>query len=243
MTRRLFWASALLLVSGSAAQAQDTAYCTLPGELVSEDAIGDGTDPSGTQPSPVPAHDIKAVHFAEPGTDAAGRLHIVLKVGEFPPVDPPNGIYQVNFVLADGVERFVSWAPYKRPDLPKFTYGHVEILATGTRSTVSDGPTDPESVATPDGTILWVVPAGKIPGLETGAVMDNIVGEARFLFGVTTGVTLPTDTTPAGFYEVRGNASCAGAGKSGSGLVAGGLPAGLLLLLAMAGWAQRAWRD
>ena len=142
-------------------------------------------------------------------------------------------------MLADGVERFVSWAPYKRPDLPKFTYGHVEILATGTRSTVSDGPTDPESAATSDGTILWVVPAGKVPGLEPGANIDNIVGEARFLIGVTAGVTLPTDTTSAGFYTLRGNASCAGAGKIGSGLVAGGMSAGVLLLLALAGWVRR----
>lgn len=232
-------AAAAVLLCSPVVLAQDTAYCSLPGELVSDEASGDATDPSGTTPSPVLAHDIEAIYFAEPGTDAAGRLHVTMKVGEFPPVDPPNSIYQVNFVLADGVERFVSWAPYKRPDLPKFTYGHIEILATGTRSTVSDGPTDPESAATPDGTILWVLPVGKIPGLEPGANIDNIMGEARFLFGVTTGVTLPTDTTSAGFYTLRGNASCAGAGKSGSGLVAGGVPAGLLLGLMLIGLARR----
>lgn len=228
----------VLLLCTSAAQAQAQAsYCSLPGEAVLEEAAGDATDPSGTATSPVAAHDIEAVYFAEPAADAAGRLFITMKVGEFVEVDPPNGIYQVNFVLADGVERFVRWAPYARPDLPKFTFGYIEVLPTGTRSTVSDGPTDPESNAQPDGTITWAVPNGKIAGLEAGAAVDNIVGEARVLFGATTGLTLPTDTTSAGFYLLQGNASCTN-GKSGI-VGVGSISGGLLLVLALAGLARR----
>jgi hypothetical protein len=247
-------AAAMLVLFAAPAQAQDTAYCTVPGELVSEDASGD----AGAQgaPDPVEAHDVEAVYIAEPA--GTNKLVITLKVKTLSPEPVPNSIYYTSFMLDDEREYFVVFRPYVLPDPTpnqiQFGYGHLEPDTTGATggTLVTDGPVEGSFDA--DGFITWTVDSTLIPALATTVDMFSIVGEARVIAGspfahpaqppppaprVPSGFVVIVDESPAGFYTLRGGASCAGAGKSGSGLVAGGMPAGLLLLLTLAGWARR----
>ncbi len=244
--------AALLMAAALSAQAQDMAYCTLPGELVSEDAAGD----AGVQgaPDPVEAHDVEAVYIAEPA--GTTKLVITLKVKTLAPEPVPNSIYYTSFMLGDEREYFVSFRPYVLPSpVPnqiQFAYGHLEPDTTGATAgtLVTDGPVEGSFDA--DGFITWTMDSTLIPALATSVDMFNIVGEARVIAGspfappaqapppaprIPSGFVVIVDESPAGFYTFSGGASCTG--KSGSGLVAGGLPAGLLLLLALAGWARR----
>jgi hypothetical protein len=226
-------------VAGAAVGEGD--YCSLPGELVTEDAQGDAT----TSPV-VEAHDVEAVWMAEPQfEDGVDRLVVTLKVGSLSPAPAPNSVYYVHFGLDDGILWHVSFRPYVAPGGSQFNYGRTEPPTTpGTSGTLATlGPADAESHFDEDGTIVWVLTKTKMEPLPFTRDLYNIVGEARALIGTPVpvsgvpGLVTVVDDTPAGFYTQRGNASCAGSGRSLLGV--GSLPAGLLMLFALAALVRR----
>ncbi len=236
-------AAATMMFFAAPAFAQSGDYCTLPGEMVSEDAAGDARPPAPLAvpaPNPVPGYDALAVFIAEPASaDGVDKVHVTLKVDSLSAV--PNTVYFVRFNTSDGVERFFAYNPVPVPsnpatdDDPKFYYGHIEV-GPASNDIVTDGPTSPESAAA-DGTITWVLNKDLLAGFETGNFVDSVLGEVNFVsgpFGI--GFYFPVDETPGGAYGFRGNSSCAGKDKSGvlGILGAGGLPSALLMLLAMA---------
>lgn len=228
--RPLLCASLALFPFAISAQT-DTAYCTAPGELVSEDATGDA-------PGPIPADtglDVLSVHIAEPFGDGADTLHFTLKINRNAQGATPQTRYYVNFITSDGVERFVRYTPYPIPGAENafsgadqmFSVGHIED-----GSSVTDAPAEGESSADADGNITIVAKARTL-ALRPGDVITDIEGESA-IYNI--GGRVPVDTSNAlGVYEVRGNASCEGKSaeaKQGSSLLAGAFAPGLLLMLA-----------
>lgn len=255
MTRFSFAAGAMLALCVFPSLAQDElAYCAEPGELVTEDPVGDAMLVAA--PDPLAQHDVEAVYFAEPD-GMTDTLVVTLKAVSLDPEAAPNSIFYVNFLLDNGTQYFVSFRRYVLPDpVPNqmdFAYGHLEPDTTGaTAGTfITDGPV--EGRWEHDGRITWVLPRTLIPGLAPGVDIANIVGEARVIVGspfshpvqpppplprVPGGFVVVVDDTPAGFYTISGNDSCA-TGKSGF-LVATGSPSGAtLMLLALAALRRR----
>lgn len=239
-------AAAAVVLCSPAVLAQDTAYCSLPGELMSEDAAGDATF-AGAVPDPVPGHDVLSLHVAElPSADGIDRIYFTMKVDRLAEASTPQSRYLINFQTSDGITRFLRYTPYPLGPVSMvftgadqmYSYGHFEVNATTGQSTsVTDGPADAASSASADGTITIVLAKDKLPESAPGELLVNVVADSR-IYNIS-GTIVVDKTDAAGVYELRGNASCAGGGKSGSGLVAGGLPAGALLLLALAGLARR----
>ncbi|MBI2383939.1 MAG: hypothetical protein HYV18_07710 [Gammaproteobacteria bacterium] len=227
----------LLLAAPSAIAAPGDPYCSLPGLLVADDAAGDGD-------SPAPGHDVLQAWIAEPPqADGVERIFFTLKVDRLEQAATPQSRYYVNFALSDGVARWVRYTPYPLgPASAVFTgadqmwsYGHTEQTATGS-SSVTDGPADPASTASADGTITFVLPKEALPiDSETGEALINVVGEAR-IYNVSGTVAVDASDTP-GVYELHGSASCTGGGKGLLGV--GAMPLATLLLLALPGLARR----
>lgn len=234
-------AAGFILLGATPALAQTGNYCTLPGERVAEDATGD----AGLigVPDPTPGHDVLDVFIGETvNADGVEKVHFTLKVDSLPQADSPLSSYQIEFTTDDGVTRFALYTPYPAPvavfegqDL-MFAYGHNEVGTGGTSSFVIDGAADAESSAA--GGVITIVLRKEALLTENGGFLSNVAGVSQINFGGAG--TIDVDTSDSrGVYEVRGGASCTGSGKSGSGLVAGSLPAGALLLLALAGLARR----
>lgn len=249
-------AGAMLGLCAFPVAAQDAlAYCTEPGELVTEDPVGDAL--LVAVPDPLAQHDVEAVYFAEPD-GMTDTLLITLKAVSLDPEAAPNSIFYVNFLLDNGTQYFVSFRRYVLPDpVPNqmdFAYGHLEPDTTGaTAGTfVTDGPV--EGRWEHDGRITWVLPRSLIPGLAPGTDVANIVGEARVIVGspfshpvqppppaprVPGGFVVVVDESPAGFYTLSGNDSCAADGKAGFIVGAGSPPLAVLLLLSLAALRRR----
>ncbi len=233
-------AAGLTLLGAAPVLAQEGNYCTLPGELVAEDAAGDAG--INGAPDPTPGHDVLEVFIGESATaDGVEKVHFTLKVDSVAPAATPLSSYQVEFTTDDGVTRFALYTPYPAPvavfsgqDL-MFAYGHNEVGTGGTSTFVIDGPADAESSAA--GGVITVVLRKEVLLTENGGFLSNVAGVSQANFGGAG--TLDVDTSDArGVYEVRGGASCAG--KSGSGLLGAGALSPLLLIgFLVAGLARR----
>jgi hypothetical protein len=232
------------MLTGVAAHADaGSAYCSLPGELVADDATGDAAVIAA--PDPIPGHDVKQVFIAEPASaDGVDKIYFTLTVDSLGPAATPLSSYQVTFTTDDGVTRFALYTPYPTPvavfsgqDL-MFAYGHDEVGPGGTGNFVIDGAAEPESTASADGTITIVLKKTSLQ-LDEGGSLSSVAGVSQLnLEGAGTLDVDSSDST--GFYEVH-NGGCAGSGKSGSGLLmgAGGLAPGALVVLLLAGWFRR----
>lgn len=207
------------------------ARCTLPGEQVVED------DPADSSTG-LPGHEIEGIYVAEP-SDLELKTAVTLKIAQDQSL--ANTTYRVGFKLDDGMAYFVLRSGNA------YTYGHVDESGMD----VSDGDAEEGSTTSSDGFITWVLSHEKIAPLHDATEMSEITGDARFLGS-------SRDTTDAGTYALRGNASCPAAKgvPSGDGLLMGGGAVSIwaLLLLGAAGlgrgrvktpvrmrsWAQRA---
>jgi hypothetical protein len=222
------------MLTGIAAQADaGSAYCSLPGELVSQDGAGDAADPAvGVVPDPLAQHDVEAVYVAEPaGSD---KIYFTIKVASLDPAIPPNSQYFVRFVLADELQYYVAFDPYALPGDPQYVLGRRDPPATpGTSgSLVVIGPAD-EGSNSPDGFVTWGIKKDRLPSFDETPSLSGVFGQARVsLVAVISSV----DESPEGFYDVKGNC---GVGKSGGLLAAGGVPLALLLPLGLAAFARR----
>jgi hypothetical protein len=177
--------------------------CKLPGVTVVRDASGDAAD--GLE-----SHDVKTVSVAEPFfADGSRKLYFTMKVGSLSPAVTPNTSWKVLFKGPDGITHFVEMNTFD-PTGVKYSYGHIEVdPATNVNNNVSDGPADPASGFTPDGTITLVISNDKVGNPSAGQVLIGVKGEVRALVGAVRGLLALIDDTDVGSYTVVGNASCA----------------------------------
>lgn len=222
-----FAAAALVLIHG-ATYAQETSYCSLPGQIIVEGSRGTGGIPIN---SPVPGHTIEAIYGAEPAS-LPGQLAITMKVDTLSP-PPSSTVYQVNFSLDDGQTYYVAYEPEAAAGT-QFTYGQ----SFGSYSSQTQlGLADMESNVQTDGTITWALNHDLIDGLRSSGTASDIFGEIKIR-------TLPADSenniqndvalTDKGRYRLRGSDSCGGVSKSTSvSAFSGALPPWLLAPLAL----------
>ncbi|HUS23428.1 MAG TPA: hypothetical protein VM369_00645 [Candidatus Binatia bacterium] len=231
---RLLWTLVIAGLLAAPAFGSDGASCTLPGELVSEDATGDAADPAaGAVPDPLAQHDVQGVYVAEPpGSD---RIYFSIKVASLDPI-PPQSQYYVRFVLSDGLEYFVAFDPYAPPGEDAYTLGRRDPPATpGTSGSLTTiGPAD-EGTNSADGFVTWGIRKDRL-GLEEGGTLESVFGQARVsLVAVVSSV----DESPQGYYALNGGAGCSGVKQGSGALVTGAVPAATLLLLGLAALGRR----
>ncbi len=245
MMIRKFWfaplSALLLLCAVPVTQAEDSTACTLPGELVVEDASND----SGVQPGVGDQDflDFQTLHLAEPAS-MPGKLVFTFKVralSQTPPglrwavqfaasEPPPNG--EEGWFVMMTTEMNASAIPSQAGTQPNFSYGTTGVqppdAPTGIRLFTVVGELAEGSGFNADGTITLVLEKSVIGNLPAGGFIENI-------FPIVRTITTPNgnsfDQAPGtGFYELIGNESCS-SGKSGI-LGAGALSPLALLVLA-----------
>lgn len=208
---------------------ESTGSCTLPGNTVITDPVGDETDT-------VTEHDITSISMAEPvanaSTGAADNLVFTMKVvdlatvpppwrwsvrfsvpGYGPPAAPIVGAQEdwfVSMISADGVA-------------PRFTYGSTGVFQGAARFFSTIGDLHPSSNYNADGTITLVLPketfrskavcTGTCGPLNPGLGVSLALGSVRFSppsevpGSGGTNETIP-DTTGAASYQLRPASLC-----------------------------------
>lgn len=216
-------AVAIALLTASTAQAQDSAACALPGELVGEDAVGDHT----LAPTGLGFADIHTLHMAEP--DGGPNLVFTYKMADLAEL-PPNTGWIIRFltdVTPAGEEQFVAMVTDPAGS-PHFVYGMaVPADPAGQAGLLFEpaGALEAASDAKADGTISLVVNKAAMPGLSPGAAVFSMIplvhritptdGSQPFVYGFRSlgAAQLSYDDGPDGFYELVQEDACAG--KSG----------------------------
>lgn len=219
MRSHIFLCALAALIPVASLAQTDFSYCTLPGELVNDDAKGDAGVVFGAPvpdvPTPVPGLDVLAVHVAEPASDdAKERIYFTMQVDRQAAAATPQTRYMIEFTTPDKVARYLAYTPY--PIAPvgmvlagedqMFVVGHYMETGFGLGS-FNDGPADAASSATPDGLITLVAESKKLGKLKPGDILPDIIATSRFY--TVTG-TLVDDSSAPGVYQVRGNDSCKG---------------------------------
>ena len=203
---------------------ESTGSCTLPGNTVITDPVGDETDT-------VTEHDLTSISMAEPITNAttgaADNLVFTIKVVDLSTV-PPGWRWSVRFTVpgygppvAPGVgaqeDWFVSMIS-SQGAAPKFTYGTTGVFQGAARFFSTIGDLHPSSNYNVDGTITLVLPkttfqssavcTGTCGPLNPGLAVSLALGSVRFSppgevpGSGGTNETIP-DTTGAASYQLR----------------------------------------
>ncbi len=186
--------------------------CTLPGLTVVTDPAGDQTGaPANSQ------LDIQSISIAEPSPTASGnnQLYFTMKVANLTAPVQPNSAWTIFFTAPDGTQRYVDMNTNGVGGTVAYEYGHVTVLASGSKSQVSDGAADAASNYTPDGTIQIIVDDSLIGplaggGLNPGDQIVSIYGDTQAMAGADgTGLLVTVDSTANGAYLLVGNGFCA----------------------------------
>lgn len=203
---------------------ESTGSCTLPGNTVITDPVGDETDT-------VTEHDITSISMAEPisnaTTGAADNLVFTIKVVDLATV-PPGWRWSVRFSVAGygppaapGVgaqeDWFVSMISSQGAE-PKFTYGTTGVFQGAARFFSTIGDLHPSSNYNADGTMTLVLPketfrssavcTGACGPLNPGLAISLTLGSVRFSppgeipGSGGTNETIP-DSTGAASYQLR----------------------------------------
>ncbi len=228
----------------TSAFAQDNAACTLPGELVIEDAAGDDL----LAPTGQGFGDIHTLHMAEPG--GGNTLVFTYKMADLA-VMPPNTLWTVIFVTdvppTTGTEYFVAMLtdPAGAAHLVHGTVSPADPSQPAVRIFTPAGPLEAASNFNPDGTITLALDKLQVGGLAPGGFVYGFIpvthritptdGTQPFTYGIrglNAGVTAAYDDAGDGIYEVVGSEACGGkAGILGVGAFS---PLALLLLAGLA---------
>lgn len=165
--------------------------CTLPGEIIAVDTVGDGMADDT---------DFEFIAAAEPpGLD--GNLAITMKVVNFASGQPPaSSFYPVLFPTQNNL--YVSLDATQ--GAPRFTFGRFEDLQSGVLAFTEEGSLDDASAFAGDGTITLVVPKTLFSNGDVGATIAGFDGRSRI--GAQSASS--RDTVGPGDYELRGTASC-----------------------------------
>jgi len=192
--------------------------CALPGLTILQ-------DPSNDELDMLPAHDVQSLSIAEPFAFTPNNVVLTLKMQGLATV-PPNTRWPVTFTVgAVNYTVQMTDAPADYPvgctttacitHTPIFQYGPTANLGPPNTLTTIDptaaGNTNPSNF-TPDGTITIVVPRSAIGNPSVGqslsGFLTRIVGVNGTLITLTPD-NMPDGLTPAGTYNIVGNAFCA----------------------------------
>lgn len=231
--------------------------CAVPGEVVIEDPAGDAPFLFfADAPAATPATDfldITGISIAAPAAAEGEDAKIIFSIqtsAQFPsPTLPPNFAVFTSFIDSRNLVRGVRMQADSM-GFPQF-FSYVAGANGGTPpgfdgrfvEVGSEVPAEAESNYGDDGVVTIVVKTKTLKA-ETGSVLGGVNGgtvAAVAVEGVGGLLAFVTDEVPAGlergtgFFQVPDctEKSSAVATKQGSGLLAGGLPAPLLLPLAL----------
>lgn len=249
--RRLWLCLAAALILPSASAQDGNPACTLPGELISEDASGDHSIAPTGEGFP----DIQTLHMGEPG--GGGQLVFTYKMADLALL-PPGTAWIVRFIMdelpAGAAEYFVAMLTDPAGE-PHFVHGTAALdPAALTLLFTPAGALNAQSNFTEDGAITLALDKAEIAAMVPGAAIYGMVplthrvtptdGALPFYYGFRSvgGAPLAYDEAPDGFYELVAEDACAGGGKLGL-LGAGALGACLLLPLGLIGFWRRAVRS
>lgn len=229
--------AALLSLVSLPGQAEDA--CTAPGVLVTEDAAGDDV----TAPTGEGFADILSVHGAEPAD--SNTLVFTYKVASLAAV-PPHTAWILRFATDTAPDNgdqdyFVAMVTLSDGYI-RYVYGTNGFAAGAPagepRQFRVQGELDGSSYAE-DGNITLVLDKSKVPSLNPGLDVFNILATVRLVSPAEDGTPFFTnganntilDDAPAGFYTVAGDDACAG--KSGLQQILAGAwsPFALLVLM------------
>jgi hypothetical protein len=165
--------------------------CTLPGDLIAIDTIGDGvTDDT----------DIVYIGVAEPEA-YEGNFVITEKLKDFSADQPPPlSFYPILFPGQNNL--YISLDATQ--GAPKFTYGNYTSLPQGVLAFTEVGLLDARSAYAPDGTVRLVVPKSLFTNTTPGSVIAGF--DARARLGSQSATS--RDTAGPSDYTVRGTAIC-----------------------------------
>jgi hypothetical protein len=165
--------------------------CTLPGDIIAVDTIGDGT-----------ADDTDIVYIAVAEPEAfAGNFVITEKIKNFTSGSPPaSSFYPILFPSQGNL--YVGLDATQA--VPKFAYGTYQDVGQGVLSFTETGALDARSGFQADGTIRLVVPKSRFANTAIGAVVAGF--DARARIGAQSATS--RDTAGPSDYTVRGTAIC-----------------------------------
>ncbi|HWY40853.1 MAG TPA: PKD domain-containing protein [Chthoniobacterales bacterium] len=172
--------------------------CSLPGLTILQDGSNDELDM-------VPAHDVQKLSIGEPFAFASDKVVFTLKMQSLSNPLPAETEWPIKFDAPDGnnytVQMTTEAADGATAATPLF-----QVFKTGSLPPLTAA--DPASNFTPDGTITIVVPRSAIGNPIVGSKLKN------FLVRITVGANItpdnmPNNLTPAGAYNIVGNAFCA----------------------------------
>ncbi len=169
--------------------------CTLPGEIISLDAEGDGAGDDT---------DIRLIGVAEPAA-FADSIVITEKIADFTADQPPpDSFYPILFPTKGNLYIALD----ATQGVPKFTYGTYQDVGQGVLAFSEDGELDERSAYAADGTITMVVPRSIFGDPAVGAVISGF--DARARVGAQSATS--RDTAGPGDYTVRGIDGCTAPG-------------------------------
>ncbi len=169
--------------------------CSLPGEIIATDALGDGLGDD---------FDFEYIAVAEP-LEYEGNLVFTMKIANFSAtVPPPGSFYGMLFPL--NAQRFLALDSTQGPT--SFVYGTYEELPQGLLAFNAEGALDERSQYAADGTVVMVVPKSVFGDLTPGTPIAGFDARAR----AGTSAATSRDTAGPGTYFVRGTSICSAAG-------------------------------
>ena len=165
--------------------------CALPGEIVIQDATGDGAGDDT---------DIVYLGVAEPEAIADSFI-FTLKIAKFTTGQPPaDSFYPVLFPAQDNLYIALD----ATQGAPKFTHGTYQDLTAGALTFTENGRLDSRSAYGADGTIRMIVPRSLFGDPAPEAILSGF--DVRTRLGGQSAAS--RDTAGPADYTVRGSAIC-----------------------------------
>ncbi|MEQ1438341.1 PKD domain-containing protein [Fontimonas sp. SYSU GA230001] len=169
--------------------------CSLPGEIVASDALGDGLGDD---------FDFEYLAVAEPQA-FDGNLVITMKLAGFTATTPPPGSFYTVLFPLNGA-RYIALNSADGPTA--FEYGTYSELPQGLLAFTPEGSLDERSSYAADGTVVMVVPKSLFGDLAPGTIISGF--DARARAGSSSAPS--RDTAGPGSYVIRGSAGCGAVG-------------------------------
>jgi PKD repeat protein len=170
--------------------------CTLPGEIVATDALGDGTADDT---------DIVFVAAAEPEA-YAGHIVVTMKLANFTAgVAPATAFYPILFPTQGSKYIAMDTNAPGSPATPRFVHGTYMDVSNGVLAFTEVGTLEARSEFEADGTIRYVVPKSLFNNTTPGAIIAGF--DARARIGAQSASS--RDTAGPSSYTVRGTDICA----------------------------------
>ncbi len=174
--------------------------CSLPGLTILQDGAGDELDMQ-------PSHDVRKLSIGEPFAFASDKIVFTLKMQSLSNPLPPATEWPIKFDAPDGNNYTVQMTT-DPADGPGATVATPLFQVFKTGSLVPLPAADPASNFTPDGTITIVVPRSAIGNPILSSQLKNFLVRITVAQSVTPD-NMPNNLTPAGTYNIVGNAFCA----------------------------------